>query len=67
MSFSHKIDACFLIFILKEDQTESELAFGSENVLRAKFNFKEDQNVLEMLMSFFIVNSVNHWVVIVLN
>lgn len=67
MCLGHKIDARLLVLVLKEYQAEGKLALCSQHILRSKLNLKEYQNVLEMLLCFFIMNAINLGVVIVVH
>ncbi len=65
MSLSHQIDASIFVFILEEHQAKGELAFSCEHILWSKLNLEKDEDILQMLMSLFIINSIDSRVVVV--
>ena len=59
MSLSHQIDASIFVFILEENQAKGELAFSCEYILWPKLNLEKYEDILQMLMSLFIIDSVD--------
>lgn len=58
----HELNARHHIARLQHHQPKSELALCRQYVLRAQLNFKEDQNIFEMLVGFLVVDVVDHGV-----
>lgn len=63
----HELKGAGDIASLEHDQSKGELALGSDGVLRPELYLTEQENLFEVLVSFFVVNVLDSGVVEVLH
>jgi hypothetical protein len=67
MCLGHVVKGFFSVLVLKENESEGELAFSRLDVLGAILDLKEVQDHSQVLLGFFIIVAINCCVGIVLD